>query len=388
MISDKLGVYDAQVSGKNVQRLMNELIISNISISGMQLTSDKLLGRVLYSDLRKLKRLCKKHECELLLKNKRGIIVGVNKFGRHFGIYAGIILLIILLSFFSNHILQVKIVGADKETREAINAVLDDFDIGFGTFIPGINFYELETALTLETDCIAWAGIRSHGSTLVINISQTKQAPPMKQKRMPANIISTKDAVITDVQIYSGSLSIMLGDAVAKGQILVSGEYTDADGDFCYRYAQADIYGTYSETLNFTEDFISIEKNVKSGVFTSKSLNLFDAQIPLGKQIGEGNYIENSSTSYFSFLGLELPVGITHTVYDEYDYVELVRTEEEARKQLYADIERYEQNFLSDVDIIEKDVKVKRSENGLSATVCYVVNGEIGDTQIILGKKY
>lgn len=387
MIFQKLGSYDATICGKNISRLLKDLLDSGICAADLKTSGEKLNFKVLYNDVKAVKKLCRKYDCNLSLENKKGIIVYSGKYGRHYGIYIGLIFAIMLLSFFSNHILQIKIVGGDKHTREAVYAVLEDYDIGFGCLIPSINFYELETALMLETDCIAWAGIRSHGSTLVINISEIKPTPPMTQKRMPANIVSEKDAVITDVQVYSGSLNVMIGDAVAKGQILISGEYTGTDGRFNYRYSQADVYGTYAESITFTQSFTAIEKKVTKNVSKSASLCLFDAQIPIGDTPEKSQLIENSSTTYFSFLGLELPIGITHTTYDEYEYIEYVQTEEQAREALYDDISRYEQNFLSDTKILSKKINVKKHENGLSAIVSYVLNGEIGKTQVFLPEK-
>lgn len=387
MTFQKIGSYDVVIEGRNTSRLMNDMLSTGVSASNIRTNSDELSFRILHTDLKQIKKLCQKYDCSFSVKNKSGIIVYTKKYGRHYGIYLGILFSILLLSFISNHILQIKIVGADKETREAVNAVLEDYDIRFGRFIPGINFYELETALTLETDCIAWAGIRSHGSTLVINVSQIKPAPEMTQKRLPANIVSEKDAVITDVRVYSGSLNVMLGDAVAKGQILISGEYKNIDDTFNYRYAQADVFGTYAETMTFNQDFSSIEKKITKDVYSSKSLCLFDAVIPIGKAPQGTQLIENSSTTYFSFLGLELPIGITHTSYDEYEYAEHIQTPEEAREALYEDIERYEKNFLSETKILSRKVNVKKHENGLCATVSYVLNGEIGKTQLFLPKK-
>lgn len=386
MIFKKLGICDIKITGNETQRLLSALLVSNISLSDIEMSGGVIYGRVLSISVRKLKKLCVDYSCTLETVSERGVITVIKKYGKHYGIYFGILVLILLLNFVSNHILQIKIVGADSEAREQVYAVLEDMDIGFGTFIPGISFYEVETALTLDTDCIAWAGIRSHGSTLIINISQTKQTPEMTEKRVPANIISTKNAVITGAQVYSGSLSVMVGDAVAKGQILVSGEYKDIHDNFCYRYAQASVTGTYSETAEFSQKLCDIEKVVTPNVMTEKRLSLFDAEISFDDPVN-GRYIENKSTTYFSFLGLELPVGITHITYDEYDYTESVQSYEQARVKLYDDIERYEENFLSDRKILDKEVRVNKTNDGLDATVYYVINGEIGETQTILAKK-
>lgn len=387
MICEKFGVCTVSITEGNKSKFINEVLTSNIMLEGLTETNNEIRCKVLSVKIKHLKKLCDKYECKLNIISENGINVKIRKHNKHYGILIGIVTIIIILTVLSNHVLQVKIVGADAETREAVNAVLEDMDIGFGSFIPGINFYELETALALQTDCIAWAGVRSHGSTLIINVSQVKEQPDLEQKRMPANVISTQNAVVTDAIVYSGKLNVMIGDAVAKGQIIISGEYTDINGELCYRYAKADITGTFSHNASFKQSFVTIEKIISPTELKTKSLLLFDADIPLFSKNYNGKYIENESSSYFSFLGFELPIGIKHTSYDEYSYVTYTQKEDEAREAIMADILRYEKNFLSDYEILDKNVTVKKDKNGFCANVSYILSGEIGETQIILAKK-
>ena len=71
---------------------------------------------------------------------------------------------------------------------------------------------------------------------------------------------------------------------------------------------------------------------------------------------------------------------------DKYEYKTIEQTEDEARESILADISRYEQNFLSEYEIIDKNVTVKKDKNGFYAQVSYILSGEIGETQIILAK--
>lgn len=387
MISEKIGVADIRISGDNRYRLLSKMIKSSISIREMTDSGDTISGRVELSKLKRLKNLCTEYNVELEIVGERGIIVEGRRYYKHYGLFAGIVVAMAIMIYLSNIVLHIRIIGADHKTRHEIQAVLDDLDIDIGTSMGNIDFYKLETALTKDTDSIAWAGVRRNGSELVINISQIKQIPDITQKRYPASIISTRDAVITGFQIYSGSIDFMLGDAVAKGQILISGEYRDRDGNLLYRYSQASITGRFTDTQVFFEPFEDTSKVIYENDENRKFFRFFNSDISIFAKEVSGRYIEHKSINYWQFLGLELPIGITNASYDRYEYETTVRNEEEVRFALEKDIKNYENNFLSDYDILDKDIKYTVSDSGITATVAYIAEGEIGETKMIFPKK-
>lgn len=387
MISERVGIADIRLTGDNRYRLLNALIKSSISIKEMTDSGDHLQGRVDLTKITKLSRMCDKYNVELEILGEQGLLVTGRRYYKHYGLLAGVAVSLIVMAFLSNIVLHIRIIGADHDTRQDIQAVLEDFDIEVGTPMSDIDFYRLETALTKDTDSIAWAGIRRNGSELVINISQIKQIPDIKQKRYPANIIATHDAVITGFQVYSGSLDVMLGDAVAKGQILISGEYQDTEGNLLYRYSQASITGKFIDTQVFYEPFVDTQKVIEENAEEQTFFRFFDTDINIFSREISGQYIEHSRVSYWQFLGFELPIGTTHKTYDKYDYEITVRSEEQLYEALERDIENYETNFLSDYEIIDKDIRYISSEYGMTATVTYTAEGEIGKTRVIFPKK-
>lgn len=387
MINEKIGIADIRIIGDNRYRLISSLIHNNISIKEMTDSNDAISGSVDITKLKRLKTLCEKHNVQLEIVSEKGIAIESRRYYKHYGILAGIVVAIVIMAYLSNIVLHIRIIGADYDTRQDVQAILDDFDIDIGTSMSDIDFYRLETALTKDTKSIAWAGIRRNGSELVINISPAKQIPDITQKRYPASIVSTRDAIITNFQIYCGSIDFMIGDAVAKGQILISGEYQDKDGNLLYRYSQASITGKFTDTQTFFEAYEDTHKIVYKNVESQRLFRFFDTDISLFSDKMTGRYIEHSSVSYWQFLGLQLPIGITNKTYDKYEYETTVRSEQEVKSALEKDIENYEANFLSEYEILHKDIKYTSSDMGITATVTYIAEGEIGETKIIIPEK-
>ena len=66
--------------------------------------------------------------------------------------------------------------------------------------------------------------------------------------------------------------------------------------------------------------------------------------------------------------------------------VRLQFTPEEAKQDLKQQIQRYERNFLTDVEILEKKVTDTEKETALYSTVSYTLKGEIGISKEIFAK--
>ena len=81
-----------------------------------------------------------------------------------------------------------------------------------------------------------------------------------------------------------------------------------------------------------------------------------------------------------------MPFGIATKTYDQYTYEPIVRNEEQATAVCRKRIENYENNILKDKKIITKTEKTSKSKEGITITVSYKLNGEIGEIKEILKK--
>lgn len=84
--------------------------------------------------------------------------------------------------------------------------------------------------------------------------------------------------------------------------------------------------------------------------------------------------------------GNSLPFGIATKTYDKYSYRSIIRSEKEAIDTCKKRIENYEKNILRDKTIITKSEKTNKSKDGVTITVSYRLNGEIGKIKEIFKK--
>ncbi len=182
-----------------------------------------------------------------------------------------------------------------------------------------------------------------------------------------------------------GELSVMLGDGVKKGDLLINGIIINKHDTPRYVHSLGNITGTYKESVTFEQPLNEVQNIPTGETITKKSLYFFGFNIPLSIGKVEGNYSCSDKTNYMYFLGAELPLGITYSHYDMYEEVELSYSFEDAEIIIKDKIKDFETNFLSDTVILKKTI----TNNSISGTAIYkadyLLEGEIGtQSQIIV----
>jgi len=223
-----------------------------------------------------------------------------------------------------------------------------------------------------------WAAIRSQGGRIIVDIHEIDDTPTTVELNMPCNVVSLKDAVIISMNTKIGDNILKPGDAVSRGEIIVSGVMVNERNNFTVGHAMADIVGQYQETETFIQNF-SNDKKIYTDTEEKEYLEFFGFRFPLF--IGtpckkSADYSEN--TSYFSFLNKELPIGIVNSDYKIFEIKNICYTEEEATITLENRISMYERNFYSECKIIKKDIKKNKFDDRLEYKVSFTVEGNIG----------
>lgn len=93
-------------------------------------------------------------------------------------------------------------------------------------------------------------GMRHTGNRLVVEVMERTPEPEMQNTRKPSNIIASQDGQIVSVSIYRGQLMKIVGDPVQKGDLLVSGLYTDETGHTGIKHAMGSSSGSDNKQKN------------------------------------------------------------------------------------------------------------------------------------------
>ena len=387
-----LGILSLKIISADPIKLLNVLVKENITLLSANAECYELNAQIYFTDYFKVKKILKARDEKIeSIKDKGGIISFFFRYRLRYGLAIGFVISLLACIFLSNILLEVKIYGADEQTKEQVLNVLKRDGVTTGTFLPTLNRLALECDIVDNTTLVALADTRTEGCTLCIDIKMIDEQPKTQAKRIYADIISRKDAIITKMEIFAGDKLKMIGEEVKKGEVIVSGEMT-LHGKLlpieekAFFYSSGKVYGDYDETISFFVPFNDTEQKVNQNVSSAQYFQFFSAQVPLNPFADNSGLKETERISYFSLFGHNLPFGIATKTYDKYTYESIVRNEDEAISTCKKRIENYENNILKDKTIITKSEKMKKSKEGITITVTYKLNGEIGEIKEIFKK--
>ncbi|MFA5657931.1 MAG: sporulation protein YqfD [Oscillospiraceae bacterium] len=382
-----IGELSFKAEGDYTLKFVNAVRKADFLCKNLYIKNNIVYGRIYGINLNKLSSIAHEHNMKLISVKESGLIYKLLPYKKRIGLFAGLLFSAALIFLMSNVVLKIRILGCDALLYQSVYSALEHNGISPGKFIPSMDFNTIEMKILGSVDGISWIGIRSTGGVLTVSVSQATPKPEILTRRLPCNIISTKDAQIVSVQIYMGQLSVLIGDGVKKGDILVNGLVTDENGKTSQYHSYAKITGRYEEKIEFVQPFCEELKIVTEQTSRRKYLNFFSLKIPLfiGKDI-EGEYSYTERTNSFSLFTLKIPLGITHSSYSPFEMKSFSYSEDEARIKLEEKIQIYEQNFLSEKEIISKEINETVSSDSIIYSVKYLVEGEIGQVSELLVK--
>lgn len=336
---------------------------------------------------RKIAELCEKGNCVYEIVGRRGAVYAVKRYIKRFGFYIGAVVMAALVFFLSNTVMRVEIVGTDDEVLVTeLRGLLREEGVKAGAYIPSMNFLEISSTLFERCDGISWASAGSVGSVVYVNVYENTSKIADENMRIPCNIVADKDAVIVKAEVKVGRLEVLLGSAVCKGQVLVSGILEHRSGVAKYVHSYAKIIGRYEENVRFEQKYIDNCSFYGNRVYR-KSLRFFDYELPLPGELlkKDAQYAEKKQTTPVKLFGLTLPISVV-----SYEYSELrndIRTysNRQAIEELKRKVANYDRDILAGAEIVGKEIIEERSEEGIVWTVRYTIEGEIGrDSEIFV----
>ena len=380
--------FEINTEGRDTNKLINTLHEEKIRFFGLSSKGDILRGYVRYGDFTDFSIICDKLGFKPKIRSRKGYVFALNRYKKRWGIPLGIILAAMLVGFLSDRVMIIEIDGCDTAGEERIISLLEDCGIYYGSSISEVNLYRAQQQLLAMDDTLSWASIRNNGSRVIVSVREITNQPEMERKNTPCNIVASRDAQIKSVKVYNGMLSVMIGDVVKKGDVIVSGVVNTKYGKSYYVHSIAEITGIYTEKMTFSQSFSSTESEYTSTV-TKKAFSLFGKRFRLGgKYVPEGDYEYRESSSVITLGKIRLPFEIIEMNYDLFEEKEITLTEEQALSMIDERISRYENNLLTDngAVIVGKDIAKTLTEKGVTLTVTYTVEGEIGVEKQVMVK--
>lgn len=359
------GMMTVEMICADVGHSLNRVIDSGIPVFDAK-TDEELCVRfqIYRRHYKKVQRLAEKYGDQLRILRKTGIYwLGTNLVKRPLFVI-GMLLVLILALWVPNRIFFVQVEGAESVPARMILETADSCGIGFGAMRREVRSEKMKNALLEAIPELQWAGVNTYGCTAVITVRERQIQTEAESKTGVSSIAAQRDGVILSCTVTKGNGLCSPGQAVKKGEILISG-YTDCGLSISATRAEGEIL---AQTRRSVEAIMPSDIKVRGEACAEEvhyTIQIGKKYLNLLKDSGisEGSCVKMYSKYVLTLPGgFELPVAlIKETVLSCSVEAGEVRGEA-ASVELSAFAEDFLQAQMNDGKILDSRISISSSE--------------------------
>lgn len=327
-----------------------------------------LLLTVSLRSAKRLRALCRASGIVLKRHSLGGLPRIAVRYRKRVGFILGCLTALFLLLLSERFVWDIRVSGNQSMTREDVVRELNSCGFGIGSYIPDVETLVLENRVLIASDRISWISVTLDGTVANVQIIEHTQAPAGEDLSRPANLIATADGQIEYVELLRGNAVVTAGQAVKKGELLVSGIYDTTGGGYRYTRAAGKVMARTERTVCVEIPYVDTKKVYEEEKCREIVLNFFGFSIKIFKSTGnlplECDIIEKVNF-LDCFGGARIPVGVTCTLARCYRNEPITYTQTEALELAYAQLDRALSAVSSEVQLLRKEISTEWGEESV-----------------------
>lgn len=293
-----------------------------------------------------------------------GIDGAMNTCRRHIALALIVVLLFPALLLLSNFCWKVDIV-ADNNTEE-VAQVLREQGVYVGGWLANINFDKVENVLAAHFDSV-YAIVNRRGSAVYVQLLARDTGLPQVDYTKRYDIVATMDGVVSRITVVQGTALVKKGDTVKKGQVLIQGKRTFADGTTEDVRAIGEVYAEVS-----AEGYCQYTGTVTQLVDSGKTFSYVTVNMSQATSSAPDIPFEHWRTEQRTVVLYPLAVKlIYYTVYEQVNSVTPVSFEQD--KQHLTELARQKAQDKASWTATSEKVEVLEGK-GVKVTLCGTVS--------------
>lgn len=384
-----VGTVTAQVTGAQPEDFLNRCARWGLPLLRMDRRDPFTLEvRVAGRHYRQMCRLAAACQCQVSAPQARGLPVFLRRFRRRYALLAGLVLCLGLTAAVGPRILTVEVTGNETVPTEVILGQLRLCGVGVGTWGPSVPIRAVENRMMRTLDSLSYFSLNLRGTKAEVQVRERVQAPKVREETVPTNVVAAADGVITHLEPWRGDAQYLVGDAVRKGEVLISGRIrldpppnVEAELGTTLVHAQGRVLADTQRTMTASLALTAPGKTYTGETTTRWSLTVFGHRINFYKKGGipyEKYDIISKLKSWTPCPGRMLPLVFTRETIREYTDgscpLEASRAEDLLREKLLEGVRA----CLDEGEVLETDFSAQETDGVLSVTLTARCREQIG----------
>ncbi len=312
----------AELTSADMAGLFMSLNENGIPILGIeQKDALTVIVKVMRSDVTMLRYLTERSGATLTIITFRGPAYYFKSLISRPVLMIGMLLLLMLVSWLPTRVLFVTVEGNQKLPSYRILEAAEQCGIAFGASRRDVRSEKMKNALLAAIPELQWAGINTFGCTAVISVEERTIDQYEKPGHTVSSVIAVRDGVIESCISSKGNLLCAPGQAVKKGDVLISG-YTDCGIKVTADRAEGEIFAKTVHEITVITPIDYRQKGSVTLIERKFSLLIGKKRINFYKGSGiSGITCDKLYTEYYVQLPgeFQLPLGVVVTETIVYD---------------------------------------------------------------------
>ena len=212
-----------EIEGINLEKLLRAAAESGLLVTNAQRLGPRTMRlRVYAHQMKRLRALCARFGWELREIRAGRLVRAARLLRRRTMLLPSLALGALLVWLSGQMILSVQIDNAQENVAE-VRHVLAEAGVRPGRLKAAFSLDDLRARLALRLPGLSFVGLRYAGSTLVCDCQRATFGEQVDVPGGGMDIVAAQPGIVTRISVSSGTPQVTPGQAVCKGQVLISG---------------------------------------------------------------------------------------------------------------------------------------------------------------------
>lgn len=264
------------------ERFINLCALGRVQVWDITCCDGYIKGKIAVRDFHKLKRIVRKTGVRLTISEKIGLPFYLRRHRNRIGLIVSAVFYIVFCIVMNRFVWCIDTVDSNNFSREQIISAAENAGLHHGVYVS--SFDEEKAARGIFKALggkLSWVKVNIKGSLAVIEYREKNEKIQIEEKGEPSNIVADFDGVIVSDETYQGAKNTSRGNAVKRGDILISGVVEGIDQKLLYYEAKGKFTALHSDkselTLSTDNTFYRL-----ADIRQVCSVKIFGLNIPLG----------------------------------------------------------------------------------------------------------
>ena len=301
-----LGYINFRAFGGFSDRFLNICTRDGIPLWNIKNVKGNISASTTINGYLSIRNAVRKSGMKVMVTERKGLIFFLKRNKIRAGLLFGVIVFASLIFILSQFVWSVSLVGNIDLQEDYLLSAFQKYGVKVGATISSIDDSDIAERVVSEVPELSWAAINRKGNVVVIEVREKTPAPEKYDNSVPTNLIADENGLILSIDVLSGNEEIKPGSAVTKGDLLISGVITFADGREKLVHGDGFVKALVTRKEKFNGNDFSVHNLTEEK--TRKKLFFFGIEIPLGASVGDEFYCKHKS--FIESEKILLPLGI------------------------------------------------------------------------------